>query len=36
MCFTSSHCGGVEEANLLGGTAQYRTNRQINPAGGTE
>jgi hypothetical protein len=35
MLFTSSRCGGVEETNLLGRNAQYRTNRQTIPAGAT-
>ena len=33
MLFTSSRCGGLEEASLLGCNAQYRTNRQTIPAG---
>jgi hypothetical protein len=33
MLFTSSLCGGSEEANLPGRNAQYRTNRQTVPWG---
>jgi hypothetical protein len=35
MLSTSSRSGGLEEAILLGRNAQYRTNRQIIPAGAT-
>ena len=36
MLFTSSRSGGLEEANLPDGNAQYRTNPQINPTAWSE